>query len=71
MNDTITNSRTGATTPATRITCDCSACGGLTILVPTLTLTNPRGGKPFAGKKRDVVVHNLVIGRKIFGYPTV
>lgn len=70
MNDTITNSRTGRAITAARITCDCTVCNGTTILVPPTVLLTP-AGKTLTPKKLTITIHNLVQGRKIFGYPVV
>jgi hypothetical protein len=54
--------RAGNTVAATRISCDCTVCKGVAVLVPSGML---------ARKDGKTLRHNLVAQRKLFGYPTV
>lgn len=64
------NPRLAIEVDAIEIRCDCKVCG-ITILVPAATVEPPVGSKPYTAKKRALVIHNLVQGRRLFGYPNV
>jgi len=52
--------RAGRPVDTTRISCDCTVCHGVAVLVPSSML---------ARKDGKTLRHNLVAGRKLFRYP--
>lgn len=64
--DTISDGH-GTVADAVPVTCDCGIdrCQGVTILVPVGCA--PRG----SARNQHIMAHNLVINRRLFGYPTI